>query len=176
MPEPVRQPEEDPAQQAKDVCLRLLTIRPRTRVELERALARKGFDVEVVDQVLGRLDAVGLVDDKSFAEVWVRSRHGYDGLGRHALAAELRRKGVDAAVTAEAVAAVDYEAEEERARQLVRKKLRTLGGVDGEAKVRRLVGMLARKGYTQGMSFRVVREELREAGEDTSLVEDVTVD
>jgi|SRR2546430_2472747 len=167
-----QQPVEDPAQRAKDLCLRLLTIRPRTRVELERTLLRKGFDADIVGQVLGRLNAVGLVDDKAFAEVWVRSRHAYEGLGRHALAAELRRKGVDASVTAEAVATVDYAAEEERARQLVRKKLRTMGNADNQAKVRRLVGMLARKGYTQGMSFRVVRDELNTAGEDTTLLDE----
>lgn len=169
-------PPEDPAQRAKDICLRLLEFRPRTRVELQQALARKGIDAEVVDRVLGRLDEVGLIDDKGFAEVWVRSRHTYDGLGRKAIAAELRRKGVDESVTADAVATVDYGAEEERARQLVRKKLRTLTAADDPTKVRRLVGMLARKGYTQGMSYRVVRDELRQAGEDTALIDDVTFD
>jgi regulatory protein len=162
---------EDPAQRAKDICLRLLTVRPRTRAELEQALLRKGIDAEVAEQVLGRLNAVGLVDDAAFAEVWVRSRHTYDGLGRRALAAELRRKGVDESVAAEAVAAVDYGAEEERARQLVRKKLRTLGNAEESAKVRRLVGMLARKGYSEGMAFRVVRDELQAAGEDTEVLD-----
>ncbi|HEV2782983.1 MAG TPA: regulatory protein RecX [Actinophytocola sp.] len=167
---------EDPVQRAKDICLRLLTVRPRTRAELQQALARKGIDGEVIEGVLGRLDAIGLVDDRSFAEVWVRSRHTYEGLGRRALAAELRRKGVEESVTAEAVAAIDYGAEEERARQLVRKKLRTLGGADDAVRVRRLVGMLARKGYSQGMSFRVVRDELRSADADTDLLDDAPLD
>jgi regulatory protein len=139
-------------------------------------LGRKGIEQGVIERVLGRLDEVGLIDDKGFAEVWVRSRHTYEGLGRRALAAELRRKGVDDAVTAEAVAAVDYDAEEERARQLVRKKLRTMSGADGSVQVRRLVGMLARKGYSQGMSYRVVREELREAGQDTAVIDDVMLE
>jgi regulatory protein len=158
----------DPAQRAKDICLRLLQFRPRTRVELRQALARKGIDAETAEQVLGRLGEVGLIDDKAFAEVWVRSRHTYEGLGRQAIAAELRRKGVDSAVTAEAIDAVDYDAEEERARQLVRKKLGTMSTADDTTKIRRLVGMLARKGYTQGMAYRVVREELK-----TSLLDEV---
>jgi regulatory protein len=169
-------PVEDPVQRAKDICLRLLEFRPRTRAELQQALARKGIEAGVAEEVLGRLDAVGLIDDKSFAEVWVRSRHTYEGLGRKAIAAELRRKGVDDAVTAEALTTVDYGAEEERARQLVRKKLRTLGAADEQTKVRRLVGMLARKGYTQGMSYRIVREELRTAGDDTALLDDLPLD
>lgn len=163
---------EDPVQRAKDICLRLLEYRPRTRAELRQALARKGVEADVAEQVLSRLDAVGLVDDKSFAELWIRSRHTHEGLGRKALAVELRRKGVDDAVTAEALTTVDYADEEERARQLVRKKLRTMTAADAPTKVRRLVGMLARKGYTAGMSYRIVREELKAIGDDATLLDD----
>ncbi|HEU5473853.1 MAG TPA: regulatory protein RecX, partial [Actinophytocola sp.] len=113
-------------QRAKDTCLRLLRFRPRTRAELQQALARKGFDDDIIDQALTRLDDVGLIDDKSFAEVWIRSRHTYEGLGRHALVAELRRKGVDDDIAADAITTLDPATEEARARQLVRKKLRTL--------------------------------------------------
>jgi regulatory protein len=152
---------EDPIQQAKDICLRLLTARPRTRSELAQALARKGVDGDVADQVLGRLDEVGLIDDAAFAEVWVRSRHNLQGLSRRALAVELRRKGVADESAAEALATVDGDAEEERARQLVRKRLRVMGDVDEATKIRRLVGMLARKGYSEGLAYRVVKDELR---------------
>jgi regulatory protein len=47
---------------------------------------------------------------------------------------------------------------------LVRKKLRTLRGVDDTTATRRLVGMLARKGYGSGLAYAVVRDELAEAG------------
>jgi regulatory protein len=161
---------------AKEVCLRLLQFRPRTREELWQALARKGVEEQIAEEVLGRLGEVGLIDDKAFAEVWVRSRHTYDGLGRRAIAAELRRKGVDDGLAAEAVAAVDYGAEEQRARQLVRKKLRTIAGADEATAIRRLAGMLARKGYAEGMAFRVVREELRAAGRETALLDDAPLD
>lgn len=163
---------EDVVQQAKDICLRLLTVRPRTRLELHQALLRKGIDEDVAEGVLGRLDEVGLVDDAAFAEVWVRSRHNFQGMGRRALAMELRRKGVSDEESAEALATVDADAEEERARQLVRKRLRSLTGDDETAKIRKLVGMLARKGYAQGLCFRVVKDELRAAGEETDLLDE----
>jgi len=111
--------------------------------------------------VLGRLDEVGLIDDAAFAEVWVRSRHNFQGLSRRALAMELRRKGVADESAAEALATVDPEAEEDRARQLVRKRLRVLTNADEPTKIRKLVGMLARKGYAEGLAYRVVKEELR---------------
>jgi regulatory protein len=160
-------PPEDPVQQAKDICLRLLTARPRTRVELAQALARKGVEEDVASKVLDRLDEVGLIDDAAFAEVWVRSRHNFQGLSRRALAMELRRKGVADESAEEALATVDSEAEEERARQLVRKRMRALSDADESAKIRKLVGMLARKGYAEGLAYRVVKDELR-----TSLLDD----
>ncbi len=164
-------PPEDPVQHARDACLRLLTARPRTRAELRQALLRKGIEEDVADQVLGRLDKVGLIDDAAFAELWVRSRHTHQGLGRRALATELRRKGVADDVAAAAMATVDADAEEDRARQLVRKRLRSLSGADEAARIRKLVGMLARRGYTEGLAFRVVRDELTAAGEESDLLD-----
>lgn len=175
-PPPAEHVTDDPLRLAREICLRQLTVRPRTRAELQQTLARKGIDADVVDQVLARLDAVGLIDDAAFAESWVRTRHTYSGLGRRALTAELRRKGVDESVTADAVALVDHDAEEHRARLLVRKRLPTLDGVENTIKIRRLVGMLSRKGYAEGLSFRVVRDELATAGEDTSLLDDSPLD
>lgn len=158
-------------QRARDICLRLLTVRPRTRSELRQALLRKEIEEDVADQVLSRLDEVGLVDDAAFAELWVRSRHTYQGLGRAALATELRRKGVAPEVAEEAMATVDADAEEERARLLVRKRLRSLTAADEAARIRKLVGMLARRGYSQGLAFRVVKEELAAVGEESELLD-----
>ncbi|GGM61806.1 regulatory protein RecX [Longimycelium tulufanense] len=163
---------EDPEARARELCLRMLTSRPRTRAELHRTLLRRGIEAEVAERVLSRFDEVGLIDDATFAETWVRSRHTYQGLGRRALAAELRRRGVADSVVAEAVAEVDADAEEERARQLVRRRLPSVAGRDEVTRVRRLVGMLARKGYSEGLALRVVRDELRKAGEETELLDD----
>jgi regulatory protein len=157
---------------AKEICLSLLTVRPRTREELRLALLKREVDEQVADQVLSRLNEVGLVDDAVFAEAWVRSRHTYQGMSRRALSMELRRKGVEDSLAAEAVAVVDNDAEESRARELVRKRLRTVASVPDETtKIRRLVGMLARKGYSEGLAYRVVRDELRNAGAETDLLD-----
>jgi regulatory protein len=169
--EPAQQDQRDPAARARDICLQQLAARPRTRDELKKALLRKEIPEEAAEQVLGRLDAVGLIDDKAFAEMWVRSRHLYQGMGPRALSMELRRRGVDNDVAAEAVAMVDADAEEDRARQLVRKRLPSLSSADQQAKIRRLVGMLARKGYSQGLAYRVVKEELNNIGEESDLLD-----
>ncbi len=143
------------------MCLRLLTARARTRAELEGQLAKRGYPDDVSAAVLDRLTHVGLVDDVDFAEQWVRSRRVNAGKGKRALAAELRNKGVDDEVISAALADIDAGAERQRAEQLVRDKLRREKLGDDDIKVaRRLVGMLARRGYHQTMAFDVVTVEL----------------
>jgi regulatory protein len=163
---------QDPEQYAREICLRLLTARSRTRAELVTALARRGVDGQVADRVLSRLEEAGLIDDAAFAQSLVQSRHSQQGLARKGLTAELRRKGVAEPLAAEAVSVVDEEAEEQRARELVRRRLSGSGGGNAVAQVRRLVGMLARRGYSTGLAMRVVRDELRHAGEDTDVLDE----
>jgi regulatory protein len=169
-PDPDRaepEPAADPVVVAREICLRLLTDRARTRQELAQALARKGVPDDAAASVLDRFDEVGLIDDVAFAGQWVRSRHVHRGLGRRAIAVELRRKGVADDIAGEALAEVDAESEDRRARELVDRKLRslTLDTAEQRASVaRRLVGMLARKGYGAGTAYRVVRETLAERG------------
>ncbi|MFI0466460.1 regulatory protein RecX [Saccharopolyspora sp. 5N102] len=163
--EPRRKPD-DPEQLARDTVYRLLAARARSRSELRKALLRKEIDEEVADAVLQKFVDAGLVDDASFAEEWVHSRQRYQGLGRKALGFELRRKGVDEHLVDAALSTVDVDAEAERARELVQRKLRAMANLDHATKMRRLVGMLARKGYSEGLAFRVVREEIERSGDD----------
>ncbi len=148
-------------EQARALCLRLLTARSRTRAELSGQLSKRGYPDDVRDRVLDRLAAVGLVDDTEFAEQWVQSRRAKAGKSRRALAAELHTKGVDNDVITAVLGGIDAGAERDRAEQLVRSKLRreTLGG-DDVGVSRRLVAMLARRGYGQNLACEVVLAEL----------------
>ncbi|AKN68550.1 hypothetical protein QR97_00800 [Streptomyces sp. PBH53] len=162
----------DPAEQARAICLRLLTGTPRTRKQLADALRKREIPEDVADEVLDRFEEVGLIDDGAFADAWVESRHHGRGLARRALARELRTKGVDSALIEDAVAQLDPEQEEATARELVARKLRATRGLDRDKRLRRLAGMLARKGYSEGMALRVVRQALEEEGEDTEFLGD----
>ncbi|WP_327708535.1 recombination regulator RecX [Streptomyces sp. NBC_00464] len=162
----------DPAEQARNICLRLLTGTARTRQQLADALRKREIPDEVAEEVLSRFEDVGLIDDAAFADAWVESRHHGRGLARRALVRELRTKGVDASVIDEAVGQLDSEQEEETARELVARKLRSTRGLERDKRIRRLAGMLARKGYGEGMALRVVRRALEEEGEDTEGLDD----
>ncbi len=150
--------------QAKDLCLRLLTDRARSRAELADKLAAKGFAPEVAERALNRLAEVGLIDDAAFAEQWVHSRHTFSGKGKKVLAQELRRKGVSDADAGPALAAITPADESARAAELVRRKLTTLpADLPTDKTTNRLVGMLARRGYNQSMAYAVVKDELAAA-------------
>nr|BFD82295.1 hypothetical protein StreXyl84_16960 [Streptomyces sp. Xyl84] len=160
----------DPVERARAICLRLLTGTPRTRKQLADALRKREIPDDAAQEVLSRFEEVGLIDDSAFADAWVESRHHGRGLARRALAQELRTKGVDGALIDEAVGRLDAEQEEATARDLVARKLRSTRGLDRDKRLRRLAGMLARKGYSQGLALRVVRQALEEEGEDTEFL------
>jgi regulatory protein len=153
-------PEADPESVARKILLDQLTGRARSRSDLEKKLAQRNVPADVSARLLDRFEEVGLVDDAAFAREWVAQRQEGRGLARRALAQELRRKGIDDEVARNALDDIDDGDELEAARLLVRRKLRSVRGLERDKAVRRLVGMLARKGYGRGVAYRVVREEL----------------
>jgi len=136
-------------------------VRARTRAELAGQLTKRGYPDDVSSQVLDRLTEVGLIDDADFAEQWVRSRRASAGKGKRALAAELRAKGVNGELITATLNGIDAGAERDRAEQVVQARLRREGLTADDARLtRRLVGMLARRGYGQSMAYEVVTTEL----------------
>jgi regulatory protein len=173
-------PEDDPGDPeavARAICLRALTGTAKTRQQLADLLDRRGIPEHAAMAVLDRFTEVGLIDDAAFARAWVGSRQSGRGLARRALRAELRARGVDAEVAAEAVTLVDDEDERAAARTLVRRRLAGMQRLDHATATRRLMGMLARKGYAGGLAAAVVREALEERGlADDGLADDGLAD
>jgi regulatory protein len=153
-------PDANPVDVARAICLRQLTMGPRTRHQLATALAKRNVDPDVAEQVLDRLEDVSLIDDESYAAMWVRSRHNSRGLSRRALGQELRQRGVSDSFVEQALEDVSVEDEYAAARRLVDKKLSATRALGIETRMRRLVAMLGRKGYSGGVAMRVVREAL----------------
>lgn len=158
-------PEPDPESVGRKILLDQLSVRARSRSELAKKMATKNVPNDVAATLLDRFEEVGLIDDAAFAAEWVTQRQGGSkGLARRALAQELRRKGIDDEIARAALESVESDDEVEAARLLVQRKLRSMHGLDHQVAIRRLVGMLARKGYSSSISFRVVREELTSTG------------
>jgi regulatory protein len=159
-PEQHQQHPGDPHAVARAICLRLLTQRARSRGELAEALGRRGVPEEAARDVLDRFVEVGLIDDRALAESLAGAQHRERGLARRAVAVKLRRRGLDDETVGAALAAIDSADERERARELVARRRRALTGVPADVQARRLVALLARKGYPAGLAYEVVRAEL----------------
>ena len=150
----------DPESVARKILLDQLSVQARSRHELEQRLAKRNVPSDIAGRLLDRFEEVGLVNDEAFARAWVEGRQRSRGLARHALALELRRKGIADETVKSVLVEVDPGDEEETARVLVRKKLRSMRGLEEQVAMRRLVAMLARKGYGAGVAHSVVRSEL----------------
>lgn len=158
--------EADPHEVARSIALRQLSMAPRSRRQLLTKLVDRGVSEQVADEVLDRFEEVQLVDDAEFARMWVRSRANTRSLARSAIKRELAEKGITGALAEEALAQRSDEDERSAAIELVRKKARSVvepaDRAGRDKQVRRLVAMLARKGYSPGMAFSIVKDVLDE--------------
>ncbi len=152
-------PPADPVAVAREIALRQLTVRARTRSELERAMASRGVPPEAAEQVLERFTELHLVDDADFARSWAASAERRLRSTR-VVAQELRTKGVDAETISATLAEVSPDADYRSALALGRKKAGSLRGLDRQVGYRRLAGALARRGFSSDVVRRVVAEVL----------------
>lgn len=148
--------------------MRLLATRRRSEGELRARLAAREVPREVAHEAIARTARAGLIDDAAFARDWVAQRRALRGLSDEALRRELDGKGVAPDLIATALA-LDEGDEEQRARELVRARLRRdevalRSDADGSTRrrvARRLDAHLRRKGYDGGLAVRVISTELR---------------
>lgn len=157
-------PEPDPREVARAIVLRQLTASAKSRRQLEDKLADRNVPEDVAREVLDRFEEVELVDDARFAEAYVRSRAVSRKLSRAAIRRELGTRGITGETAESALEQRTDEDERQDAAELVRRRMPAgLGSADRaerERTVRRLVGMLGRKGYAPGLALAVVKDEL----------------
>jgi regulatory protein len=146
------------ADAAKQVLLRRLSHAPRTRKELAKDLKDKDISDEVANVALDRFEEVGLINDQALASNYVSSQHERKGLGKNALRQQLRAKGVSDDVAQEAISQISDDQEFQAAFALACKKIRSLQKDDAKTQLRKIVGVLARKGYSSNLAFRVAKE------------------
>jgi regulatory protein len=150
----------DPESVARIICLRALTQRARTRAELAGTLRKRGVPDDAARTVLDRFVEVGLVDDEALATEYARAAHAERGLSRRAVATKLRQRGIDDDLVAAAVTGIDAASEHAAALALARRKAAALRTLPPEVQTRRLLGLLARRGYPPGLAYAVAREAL----------------
>jgi regulatory protein len=142
-------------EQAKDIALRRLTTRARSRAELRRDLISRKVSGVLADEVLERFTELGLLSDIEFARQWIRERRTSRSLSDAALKRDLLATGVESALVDEALAESDGE-DDETAIAFARKKMASMTGANRDVVMRRLNGQLARRGFSPAVVLRAV--------------------
>jgi len=148
---------------ARERALNLLSYRARSRKELARRLSRAGYDEDVVEETLSRLEDRGLVDDAQFSQSWVNSRISVKGLGKTRVRWELRQRGVASEVVEEALSSVDPDEERELASDAARRRWEKDSDPDLRAKRRRVASYLQRQGFEWPLVSEVMEKLVQEA-------------
>lgn len=165
--------EADPYTRAKTIVYNQLAYSAKTRGQLRKKLQSEGFEAELIEPLLDKFEAAKLIDDAEYAETFVRQKSRTKKLSRAALRRELAERGVHGEEAENALAQRTDEQEREDAAELVRKKLRPGMDLSDRAEkdrvTRRLLGMLARRGYSSSVSMSVIREELAAYGAEDDL-------
>lgn len=165
--------ETDPYTRAKTIVYNQLAYSAKTRGQLRKKLQAEGFDAELIEPLLDKFEAAKLIDDAEYAQTFVAQKSRTKKLSRAALRRELSERGVRGEEAENALAQRTDEQEREDAAELVRKKLRPGMDLSDHAEkdrvTRRLLGMLARRGYSSSVSMSVIREELAVYGAEDEL-------
>jgi regulatory protein len=151
---------------AVDLALQFLGYRARSRAEVSRRLARKGYEEEIIHEVIDRLAQSGVIDDSQFTEAWVRARSTGRVMGPRRIAWELRQKGVDAETVREAVGRIDAETELGLALQVGRQKAESVCGEPMPVARRKIAAALQRRGFSWEVTARVLDLLLAPGEED----------
>ena len=165
--------ETDPYTRAKTIVYNQLAYSAKTRGQLRKKLQSEGFETELIEPLLDKFEAAKLIDDAEYAQTFVAQKSRTKKLSRAALRRELAERGVRGEEAENALAQRTDEQEREDAAELVRKKLRPGMNLSDRAEkdrvTRRLLGMLARRGYSSSVSMSVIREELAAYGAEDEL-------
>ena len=139
---------------------RLLAHRARSCAELAQRLRAKGHDPTVVTDVVERLTAEGLLDDRAFAAAFVADKRRLGGWGAGRIARELARLGVADTVAQAALARAGAESDEDdesaRALQVLTRRGPARAPLDAARK--RAYDHLLRRGYDPTVAYRAVGE------------------
>lgn len=144
------------------IALARIARQASSRAQVADVLARKGVPVEAASRALDRCVALGYLDDASFAQAFVRQRVAKRGTAPSVLRQELHRAGVADDETRTALEGVDIDAVTEAATDLVRRRVRSMAGLDPATRQRRLINLLLRRGHSGRSATSVVAAVLAE--------------
>lgn len=148
-------------------CYWSLGQSPKTQFQLEEKLRAKGHPDESIASIMSSLKEDGYINDLDFAQRYFQSRQNQEGRGTTSIRFELIRKGISSDIIEQVLASEeDSEVQEQTAIDLAKRRVRSMQDVDRYKQMNRLVGFLARRGYSSSVAFSAARQAVDEAQED----------
>ncbi|HLU09643.1 MAG TPA: RecX family transcriptional regulator [Oceanobacillus sp.] len=162
--------DQDAVAYAVDSAARFLAVRPRSIQEVRQNLLQKSHPPAVIDNALERLTALGYLDDRAFAEFWVRERNTFKPLSPRALRQELRQKGVADEIIDDVIGDLDAD---EVAYRAAMSQSRRFRGSDQRTFREKMYAFLQRRGFSYTTAKSVVRQLIEElSAEDGYFAQD----
>nr|WP_156291709.1 recombination regulator RecX [Oceanobacillus salinisoli] len=141
--------EKDTIQKSYSMAINYLSYRMRTKKEMRDYLVKKEVELEHIGIILERLTKEKLINDKQFAEMFVRTRMNTSSKGPLLIKKELMEKGVSSGIASEAIELYPYEAQFEKISKFLEKKLSTSKKESFKQQLQKLQGNLLQKGFSQ---------------------------
>ncbi|MFC7679531.1 regulatory protein RecX [Paenibacillus sp. GCM10028914] len=151
----------DERQQAYVEALRFLERKPRTAKEIAQRLSQKGMTADGIEKTIIRLQQERLVDDELYAKQWAEQRITRQKKGRMWVKQELRQKGIENELIAEALSEVSEEDEFNSAYTIGKKKWQQVKG-DALERKRKTGAFLMRRGFTGEKVRKVINRLIAE--------------
>ncbi len=146
---------DDSLGKALKYALKILGYRDRSMSEMRQKLTGKGFSKDVVEVTLAYLEEKAYIDDRRLAELLRRDAVERRHFGAQGVRSYLMRRGI-AKDIADAMAESDNDYLG-AAMQLAEKKMRSMGQLDSVTRKRRLLGLLARRGFSSDEMRQVMK-------------------
>lgn len=135
--------------QAQDKALGFIGYKMRTEKEVRQKLVENDFTHEIIEEVMVFLCKYKYINDKEYAQKYIKERLRLSPRGGYAMRMELLQKGISHEICQEALALTEFSETEDAVRWLERK---TKGQwPPDEKKKKQLYGFLQRKGYSYGV-------------------------
>lgn len=150
------------------LAVSMLAGRPCSRSEVRRKLIVNHYSEEAADRVVARLEKEGFLDDRAFAEQWLRYRLSCR-YGARRIAQELKMKGIDPAIREEVMEGLQEEDVFLQAVSLVRSRLRRNTEKAEDRRFReKVLRSLLQRGYGWDIAKKAWLQAVSELSEDDS--------
>lgn len=150
--------------ETRDTAVRILARKARSSGELRSELLQRDHDPHIVEDIIDEFRENLYLDDLGLARVTTENLRDLKRASRGQIRLKLReRKIPDEAIEA-ALAELDDDDEYALLAAAAQDRARKLQGLDRHVAERRLLGFLARRGWSGEPAYRAVREALDQAG------------